>query len=152
MVPRLSIGDRVQTRLGKGVVLEVRRAHVLVEIAGRRVVVEAGAVTPVDPPRKSSRKHAPSRPAASPHGETLPERYAAPAEIDLHGLFVADALARVESAINDALLAGRLQLRVIHGRSGGRIRAALHRYLRALPPVRSFRLDPANEGVTVVEF
>jgi DNA mismatch repair protein MutS2 len=65
---------------------------------------------------------------------------------------VADAVARVEVTLNDALLEGRSQVRFIHGRSGGRIRAAVHQQLRALPPVRAFRLDPANEGVTIVEF
>jgi dsDNA-specific endonuclease/ATPase MutS2 len=39
----------------------------------------------------------------------------------------------------------------VHGRSGGRLRAALHRQLREVPAVRAFRLDPANAGVTIVE-
>jgi dsDNA-specific endonuclease/ATPase MutS2 len=56
------------------------------------------------------------------------------------------------TAINDTLIEGHARLRLIHGRSGGRIKAALHRHLRALPSVRGFRTDPANEGVTVVEF
>jgi dsDNA-specific endonuclease/ATPase MutS2 len=43
-------------------------------------------------------------------------------------------------------------VRFIHGRSGGRIRSALHRHLRAFPSVRAFRLDPTNEGVTIVQF
>ena len=58
---------------------------------------------------------------------------------------------RAESALSEALLADAEVLRLIHGRSGGRIRAALHRRLRELPGVRAFRLDPRNEGVTIVE-
>jgi DNA mismatch repair protein MutS2 len=75
----------------------------------------------------------------------------APAELDLHGLIVADALERVVSAIDAAILAGYGRLRVVHGRSGGRVRAAVHRHLRELPSGRAFRLDPANDGVTIVE-
>ena len=71
-------------------------------------------------------------------------------EVDLHGLTVDEALARADRAINDALLADVSELRVIHGRSGGRIRAALHRRLRDMPSVRSFRIDSRNPGVTVV--
>lgn len=68
--------------------------------------------------------------------------------MDLHGLTTVEALARVDDALNEALLADAAELRVIHGRSGGRLRAALHRHLRDLN--RGFRLDPSNEGVTIV--
>ena len=77
----------------------------------------------------------------------MPER---PAEIDLHGLTVAEALACTEQALNDALLADVSALRLIHGRSGGRIRVALHQRLRELSSVRGFHLDPGNNGVTIV--
>jgi len=72
------------------------------------------------------------------------------AEVDFHGLTVEQALDRVLQALNKALLADLSELRLIHGRSGGRIRAALHRRLRETPSVRSFQLDPKNEGVTIV--
>jgi dsDNA-specific endonuclease/ATPase MutS2 len=55
-------------------------------------------------------------------------------------------------AINDALLHDRLEIRLIHGWSGGRIKAALHRRLREMPPVRSLGVDPRNVGVTIVRF
>jgi DNA mismatch repair protein MutS2 len=71
-------------------------------------------------------------------------------EIDLHGMTVADALERAERALNDALLADESELRLIHGRSGGRIKSALHQWLKGAPSVRKFRLDPRNEGVTIV--
>ena len=54
-------------------------------------------------------------------------------------------------ALNDAALAGRSRVRLIHGRSSSRIRSALHRRLRALSVVRAFRQDPSNEGVTIVD-
>ena len=59
-------------------------------------------------------------------------------------------MAKAELALNEALLADVDVLRLIHGKSGGRIRAALHGRLRELPGVRGFRLDPHNEGVTIV--
>ena len=68
--------------------------------------------------------------------------------MDLHGCTVPEALARVDAALSDALLADAPKLRLIHGRSGGRIRIALHAHLRTL--ARPFRLDPTNPGVTIV--
>jgi dsDNA-specific endonuclease/ATPase MutS2 len=70
----------------------------------------------------------------------------------LHGLTVEEALVRATEALNDALLADRPELRLIHGRSGGRIKAALHRQLGHIHAVRSVRLDPRNSGVTIVTF
>lgn len=72
-------------------------------------------------------------------------------DIDFHGLTVAEALERIEQALNDAFMANTARLRLIHGRSGGRIRAALHDRLRQIAAVRRFHLDPRNPGVTIVE-
>ena len=61
-----------------------------------------------------------------------------------------EALGRAEQALNEALLADLAELRFIHGRSGGRIRAAVHRWLRDIHGIRGFGLDPRNEGITIV--
>ena len=55
-------------------------------------------------------------------------------------------LVRIDEALDAALLAGHTELRFIHGRSGGRLRGALHARLRVIPAVRGFRLDPATRA------
>lgn len=82
----------------------------------------------------------------------LPTRSPAgvPSSLDLHGMTVEQATTALDSFLNDAILAALPEVRVIHGRSGGRIKAAVHKRLRELPPVRSFRVDVANPGVTIV--
>jgi DNA mismatch repair protein MutS2 len=70
--------------------------------------------------------------------------------IDVHGKTVEQALEAVDTALSEALLGEATELRVIHGRSSGRIRDALQRHLRALSVVRKARLDPANAGVTII--
>jgi dsDNA-specific endonuclease/ATPase MutS2 len=148
-------GDTVRTPLGKGVVQEVRhRGRLLVLVGNRSVVVDAADARVGDPASKAKRR-APAVDTA-PAVETGPAdddrgRRRAAADLDLHGLIVADALERVVSAVDTAIRAGHGRLRVIHGRSGGRLRGALHRQLRELPAIRAFRLDPANDGVTIVD-
>ena len=143
-------GDTVRTPLGKGVVQEVRHGgRLLVLIGSRSVVVDARDASISDPPSGSKRRPAPAIDPPPPHDDR--DRPGAASDLDLHGLIVAEALERVVSAVDAAILAGHGRLRVIHGRSGGRLRGALHRQLRALPSVRAFRLDPANDGVTIVE-
>jgi DNA mismatch repair protein MutS2 len=153
-VERLAIGDLVQTPLGKGVVREVRtNGRVLVVVAGRNILVASADTRLVPRPSEPARRRKPAQSVLSPsHDLVPPEARDRPRDVDLHGFVVDDALARAVSAINDALLNGASQLRLIHGRSGGRIRAALHRELRGIPSIRSFRLDPTNEGVTIVTF
>jgi DNA mismatch repair protein MutS2 len=99
---------------------------------------------------------APERRAAKPHQERrratdsaavipVPSRV-----LDLHGKTVLEALDALDSFINDALLEGGDDVQVIHGRGGGKLKAAVHGRLRQLPSVRAFRLDPTNPGVTMV--
>jgi DNA mismatch repair protein MutS2 len=142
--PRFAAGDAVQTPLGKGTVQEIRNnGDLLVVIRERTVVFAANAVSPLATP---------SRTAAPAIGTTADDDRdpGVTPEIDLHGLTVDEALIRIDDALNAALLAGARRMRFIHGRSGGRIRGALHQRLRGVGAVTSFRLDPRNAGVTIV--
>jgi DNA mismatch repair protein MutS2 len=151
MATQLAPGEVVQTPFGKGVVREARNnGRLLVDVRGRALVLAETEVSRLDVRRPGARPQEPGSKGGS--ARSYPEREApgASADVDLHGLSVEEAIARAEHALNEALLAGSAELRLIHGRSGGRIRAALHRWLREIPTVRGFRQDPRNEGVTVV--
>ena len=141
-------GTSVRTPLGKGVVREVRtNGGGLVDVQGRQVVLTDADVRPVPAePVPRGRRRAAATPAARPG---LPAA-GRPVAIDLHGLTVDEAMTQVASALNDALLADVAEVRFVHGRSGGRLRAALHGRLREIGSVRSFRIDPRNAGVTIV--
>jgi len=144
MAARLTPGDAVQTPYGKGVVRELRNhGRLLVQVQQRTMVVDAAAATPL-----TARQRLAPTPTAD-IGASQPQRHA-PSEIDLHGLRVDEALARIDAALDAGLLAGHAELRFIHGRSGGRLRGALHDRLRAISAVRGLRLDPRNPGVTIV--
>lgn len=148
MQPRFTAGATVRTPLGKGIVREVRnRGSLLIDIGNRTVVLDETAVSLLE--ARPTRRGEPELPG----GQALDAQRthcAAARDIDLHGLTVEQAIARADQALNDALLADAAEIRFIHGKSGGRIRAALHRRLRDSPSVRAFRLDPRNPGVTVV--
>lgn len=136
----------MQTPFGKGVVREAGNSgRLTVEIRDRSLVLDEGTVTPLNPPKATGRKKQASVRAPGTRARARPV-----VDVDLHGLTVEEALARAEQALNDALLADLPGLRLIHGKSGGRIRAALHRRLSDIPTVRAFRLEPGNPGVTIV--
>lgn len=147
---RFSPGDTVRTRFGTGVVREARNnGRLLIDVRGRAMVIaESGISAPVANSKPSQARRAALRNGSEPARPTREARSVL-VEVDLHGLTVDEALDRAQLALNDALLADVGELRLIHGRSGGRIRAALHRRLGEIPNVR-FRLDPRNDGVTIV--
>jgi DNA mismatch repair protein MutS2 len=143
-------GDPVHvTSLGKAIVREVRNGgRYLVELKGRTLLVTEAQLTAVENPKRVRTIAAPPvQPAPSSHA---PIRSHAASSIDLHGMTTDEAIAAVDAFLNEALLASLDEVRIVHGRSGGRLKAAVHARLRALPSIRSFGIDRRNPGVTIV--
>jgi len=142
-------GDSVHiARIGTGIVREVRsRDRYLVDIKGRSMVVTGDQLQTVD----SAKGRADS---VRSHLDDADARLVArtPPSLDLHGRTVLESLEALDAFVNDAILDGHAEARVIHGRSGGRVRAAVRKRLAELPSVRSFRIDPRNPGVTIILF
>lgn len=151
-----SPGDRVHiVSLGTGVVREARNGgRYLIEIKGRTMVVAGSQLTAAEAENKSRRK----KPDVRAGKESDPARASGgqfrassgSASLDLHGKTVEETIDALDVFLNDAFLDGRHEVRVIHGRGGGRLKAAVHKRLGQHASVRAFRLDPANPGVTIV--
>ncbi len=76
-------------------------------------------------------------------------------ECNLVGMRVDEALPVLDKYLDDAYLAHLPQVSVIHGRGTGALRDAVHRHLKNLKYVKSFRLGEFGEGdrgVTIVTF
>jgi len=75
-------------------------------------------------------------------------------EVYLRHLTVDEALLKLDKYLNDALMAGLWQVRVVHGKGTGTLRQAAHKVLAKHPLVKSYRLGGYGEGgsgVTIVE-
>ena len=70
--------------------------------------------------------------------------------LDLHGLSVAQAIPLVEQHLNRAILAGIDHFQIVHGHGTGKIRQAVHQYLKGLSVVKNFKIDDFNPGSTKV--
>jgi DNA mismatch repair protein MutS2 len=148
--PRLHAGQAVRIRsLDRHGVLAQAPAEggALVQCGALRLNVPLADIEPAAPPQPK-----PHRPAAP-----LPEVPLAGGvtiEHDLRGMDRWEAVARVDKALDDAVLAGLSQIRIIHGKGTGALREAVAEFLRGHPQVRGFRLGGAGEGgagATVVE-
>lgn len=70
-------------------------------------------------------------------------------EIDLHGETVDEALVRLDQFINHEFVAGTEVVKIIHGRGSGKLRAAIHDYLRKQTELVAYFRDaqtPAQQG------
>lgn len=149
---RLAVGDRVW-------VAQLRDHGVIAAVSadGRRVDVDLGKVRfnldilCLAPARE---KH---RPSVHDAGVMRPPPNVRMArEIDMHGLRVDVMLARLDQFLNDALLAGLQEVRIIHGHGSGALKKALHQRLKMMG-IHRFRLGepgqtPGGDAVTIVSF
>ncbi|PQV64687.1 DNA mismatch repair protein MutS2 [Abditibacterium utsteinense] len=69
-----------------------------------------------------------------------------PPEINLIGMDTVSGIEEVEKYLDDALLAGMKEVRIVHGRGSGALRTAVHRFLKSNRAVNEFELAPQNEG------
>lgn len=75
--------------------------------------------------------------------------------IDIRGERVADALEKVQSLVDDALMLGVGSVTILHGKGTGALKEEVRRYLRAMPEVASAvddHPDRGGSGITVVTF
>ena len=144
-------GDPVHVAaLGKGVVVEVRNGgRYLVEIRGRSFIVPGDQLAPTDAKRRTRRF--PNAVPAAEDSVPVDSRRSVLRSLDLHGKTVVEAVDALDVFLNDALLAHATEVRIIHGRRGGRLKAAVHARLATIPSIRGFRVDPFNSGTTIVK-
>lgn len=75
-------------------------------------------------------------------------------DIDLRGLRAEEAIALIQNHIDEAIMFGVGQLRILHGKGYGILKEVIRNYLRAEPIVKSFHDEDVRfggAGITVVE-
>lgn len=67
-------------------------------------------------------------------------------ELDLHCFAPRDVDDIVSTYLSECIAHGILQVRIVHGKGSGILRARVHALLKKLPVVASFRLAGVNAG------
>lgn len=156
LVESFAEGDRVKVRGSgaRGIVRELRDERVTIEVGGLRLEVPRSEVQSIAPgptePAESRRGSAAARSGGS---WSAPE-FTARHEIDLRGLRVDEVDLALGRALDAAVVENLSELRVIHGKGTGAVRARVHEMLDADSRIESFRPGRPGEGgagVTVVE-
>jgi len=74
-------------------------------------------------------------------------------EIDIRGQRVEEAISKIQSFIDEAIMFEVGQLRILHGKGHGILKQSIREYLRAEPMVRNYKdehVDFGGAGITVV--
>ena len=148
--------------LGKdGIITDVKGNEVTVQVGILKMTVPAKkclltkaqpASTSNEPKkRKGFTKNAAANYA---HQMFVAKASSARQEIDVRGMTIDEAIPIVDKAIDDALIAGIGQLRIIHGKGTGALRAGLTAYLetnRFVKKLETAALDAGGSGATVID-
>ncbi len=153
----LSAGQRVTVKGYKQAV--IFRRH-----DGRMAEVEAGPMRMKVPladiiaiERDATAPKPSAMAAARAHGITVrtrPSDEPAAEEINVIGCTVEEATRRVDKFLDEAALAGRPAVRIIHGHGTGALRRGLAEFLTSHPLVESIRSEAADRGgeaITIAE-
>ncbi len=151
----LVVGAQVRhSTLGwRGVVEKLSGDKVEVLSNGKRLRLAAGDLI------VESLQRSPAAPAAAGTGRGAPgarsarmvaggdvDRAPSPQELHLIGQRVEPALEEMDAFLDQALLSGRAEVRIVHGHGSGRLRDALRERLRKHPAVVASRPGAPNEG------
>ena len=128
----------------RGTVVKSGENQVHVQVGMMRITVDPTDLSPTIPTKKQS----------SPEPMAIISRRDVSREIDLRGQTFDEAAVNVDNYLDEAAMAGHNEVRLIHGKGTGKLRAGLQNYLQGHPHVASMRLGHPNEGghgVTVIE-
>jgi DNA mismatch repair protein MutS2 len=151
-INKLAVGDTVKVfrygKLGKVLSINREKAQAVVQVEALKVTVGASELEPAV-------KAETGRPKAAVTVSRAGDDMSGPGiELNIIGLRVDAALEKVERYLDDCLLSGLNQARIIHGRGTGALRNAVRETLKSHRGVKSFGSASFEEGgdaVTVVE-
>lgn len=135
-------GDAVIIRgIGEGEIVEIKNDRVLVKSGMLKTRVKLSDIMLME--KKQKKPAAPQR-----HVYRTSSRADADVttELDLRGQTVEEALANLGLFIDKCLLNGIGEIRIIHGKGTGALRAAVNEALRHHPNIAEYRLGKWGEG------
>ncbi len=137
------VGDKAEHRKFKvrGEVVSIDRGKAVLSVGGKKMTVDVKDL--VLTPSEVRRKDPLPKRAAGPSQSLGTE---APAELNLIGHRVDEALEESDKFLDRALLEGKQAVRIIHGFGTGALRKAVREHLRKHPAVKSWRPGNENEG------
>lgn len=148
LAPRQRVRHVPWKRLGTVLEVDTRKNRVRLDFDGVSLWADAADIALPQSPGKSADT---GKKETSGGGHSAPML---PLRLDLRGLRADVAISNLEKFLDGAIVGGRDEVEVIHGRGTGVLRREIHKFLKEFPPVREYRLAPEDQGgdgMTIVE-
>ncbi|HPR59495.1 MAG TPA: Smr/MutS family protein [Prolixibacteraceae bacterium] len=158
--PQFAIGDKVRLK-GSGSACEI------IDFDKGKVVLAMGnIISTVDIDRIESisnnevkrqqqqAKQVPKADSIKRTNQIMSKKLEFKPEIDIRGQRAEEALGNIQAFIDDAIVVGASQLRILHGKGFGILKEMIRNYLKSEPAVASFRdehVQFGGAGITIVE-
>lgn len=138
---KIEEGDWVKMKDGNayGKVLEIQGKRAIVALGEMRVTVKVKDLVRIKAPKAVAAGHAKGTVRVQKKAQVT-------TELRIQGFRVEAALPVVEKFIDDALLAGLQEVRILHGKGTGALRQAIRDFLRKLPDVLRSVDAPEDQG------
>ncbi|HKM94840.1 MAG TPA: Smr/MutS family protein [Prolixibacteraceae bacterium] len=158
--PQFAIGDRVRL-IDSGNICEI------IDFDKNKVVVAMGNILSnitldrIEPISKNEIKRQQQQEKQIPKSDSLHrtnhimgKKLDFKPDIDVRGQRAEEALANIQLFIDEAIMVGASQLRILHGKGFGILKELIRNYLKTEPAVKSFRdehVQFGGAGITIVE-
>ena len=152
----LEVGAKVRLigQNGVGVVKEVRGKRAQVAFGAILTTIEVARLEVISS-AEYKRATRPETPRTVISADISQRRLNFTSSIDIRGERVMEALERVQTLVDDALMVGVSTVTILHGKGTGALKEEVRRYLRSLPQVESAtddHPDRGGSGITIVTF
>ncbi len=131
-------------------ILELKVKDAVVALGGIKSTVKRNRLSKVKAPKQEKKKYAAST------GLDLTSKMAHFSQtLDLRGKRGEEVYGILDHYLNDALLTGAIEIKILHGKGDGILRNLVREQLRRYPQVRKFEdehADRGGAGITVVNF
>jgi DNA mismatch repair protein MutS2 len=131
----------------EGIVREIdaRRKKLRIDLAGITILADMADCSPSEKGASgggSSVSHVPAY-SSQTSGKGSPISLG---RLDLRGMRADVAITELERFLDAAIVGGRTELEILHGRGTGALRREVHAMLKNYPPVASFSIAPEDQG------
>jgi len=140
----LKVGDNIEYRGKRGVILSLKSKEAMVDLDGIKMRVPKSELKVIKPLKKPKvKKPTVNVSVAKPNRSKI--------SLKILGYRAEEAIDEVQNFISDALLHGFNEVEIIHGSGSGVLSKVVSDLLKKHPKVKSFNKVPGNLGATLVK-
>lgn len=155
---KISVGDNVLIKKSKtiGLVVEINNKSAVIALGNLQTTVELSGLEWTSRNEAKKTKSQTSTYSISTIQENIYQRKLTfKPDIDVRGMRAEEAMEKVTAFIDEAIIVGAREVRILHGTGHGILRQIIREFLGSIPNIKNYRdenIQMGGSGITIVEF